>query len=197
MVWRDLVLAKFTSSTVSVLAFVIFTQAMPKISTIDIGGWTANNILRVLFITAGSISTLKAQVMLSGLIGQQTGISEGFSTLVGMKATATAGKTAFGGVKRMLFGGSKVGKSGAGSGSTGGLLSNTTSALGKTYNGMANVTGRASANISNLKNHGLKTTAGHHTQNVINSAKSKISFGIYKTTKSFSSAFEKSKIGGK
>lgn len=113
-----------------------------------------------------------------------------------MKATATAGKTAFGGVKRMLFGGSKVGKSGAGSGSTGGLLSNTTSALGKTYNGMANVTGRASANISNLKNHGLKTTAGHHTQNVINSAKSKISFGIYKTTKSFSSAFEKSKIGG-
>lgn len=45
------------------------------------------------------ISILKAQVMLEGLIGQQTGISEGFSTLIGMKATVTASRTALGGIK--------------------------------------------------------------------------------------------------
>lgn len=194
MVWRDLVLAKFCSSTISVLAFVIFSEVMPKVSILDIGSWAANNLLKVLFITAGSISILKAQVMLAGLIGQQTGITEGFSTLIGMKATVTAGRTAVGGIKGLIFGKKNKATKTA---TEAGLLGGATSGIGKTYNGVANIAGRTAANISNLKTHGLKTVSSHHVQNAVTKTKQKVAFGLSKATGSFSEAFDKSKIGDK
>lgn len=79
-IWKDLVIAKFISSFITNLTFVVFLNILPKLffSLPDkIGDWFFRQIIIFIFLVGCSFSAIRIQNLSSQLLGNTSGLGEG------------------------------------------------------------------------------------------------------------------------
>ena len=95
--WKDIVIGKFFSSLGVVVSFVVFIKIIPRtIEAIDRMGydWLFRSLIMFIIIAAGGITVIYSQSMVSSLIGEGMGISEGLNTARKIKGLLSLGKKA-------------------------------------------------------------------------------------------------------
>lgn len=100
IIWKDLVIGRFVSSLGIVLSLTLFTQLEPELLKITRNAFNnrfSQIAFSLLFIAGGAISCLKAQLLVSSIVGNTVGIGTGLSML-------TTSVTAFSAVRTGTLG---------------------------------------------------------------------------------------------
>jgi hypothetical protein len=106
-IWKDMVIAKFVSSTATILSFVVFLDILPKATYLisnQFSSFFLQNIVNLLVIIAGGLNTVKAPQFLSSLVGDSLSVEAGPELFNSARSVFGSTKKAFKSGKSLLIG---------------------------------------------------------------------------------------------